>query len=32
MNGKSGCIVKKKPFYKERLKFYNENEVFYGVK
>ena len=27
MYRKSGCIVKKKRFYKERLKFYIENEI-----
>ena len=28
----SGCITKKDRFYKERLKFYIENEVFYRRK
>ena len=32
MYRKSGCIVKKKGFYKEKLKCYIENEVFYRIK
>ena len=32
MYSKSGCLVKKKRFYKERLKFYIENDVLYRRK
>ena len=32
MYRKSGCILKKNRFYKEKLKFYIETEVFYRIK